>query len=124
MMEDLRANRIDYVEFPSEPEALARTKEFFGHVFGWSYEDRGADYADTPDSGVASGLNADASHRTKRPLAVVFVTDLEATQARILAAGGRITREIFSFPGGRRFHFKDPAGNELAAWSVRGDADP
>ncbi|MGJ0391283.1 MAG: VOC family protein [Methylocystis sp.] len=120
MAQDPRVNRIDYIEFPAGPEALAQTKDFFGNVFGWSYQDWRADYADTQDSGVASGLNADAAHKTKRPLAVIFVMDLEGTRAKILAAGGTITREIFSFPGGRRFHFKDPAGNELGAWSDRG----
>lgn len=121
MTNDPRANRIDFVEFPSEPEALARTKDFFRDVFGWSYQDWGPTYAETKNSGVASGLSADAAHRTKRPLAVIFAADLEATRDKIQQAGGRITKDVFSFPGGRRFHFKDPAGNELAVWSD-GDA--
>ncbi|MGN6521122.1 MAG: VOC family protein [Dokdonella sp.] len=71
----------------------------------------------TPSSGVGSGINADATHRPPHPLAVIHARDLEGTRSRVIAAGGEITREIFAFPGGRRFHFRDPAGNELAVWS-------
>ena len=66
---------------------------------------------------MGSGLNANSEHRTQAPLPVIHVGGLEASKAGVLTAGGTITREIFAFPGGRRFHFLDPAGNELAAWS-------
>lgn len=113
-----RENQIDFIEFPAaDVRTLGQTMAFYRAVFGWSYKDWGDDYNDTADSGVGSGLNADPSHRPQQPLAVVYVTDLEAARDRVLSAKGAITREIFFFPGGRRFHFTDPAGNELAAWS-------
>ncbi len=117
-----RPNQITYVEFPAEPSTLTPVRDFFAAVFGWSYQAWGDDYADTSDSGVASGLNADAAHKTKRPLAVIDAPDLDATRSKIVEAGGRVTKEIFTFPGGRRFHFKDPAGNELAVWSDKAGA--
>ena len=111
-------NRIDYIELPAASVAeLAAAKAFYTQAFGWSYKDWGDDYADTNDSGVSSGINADADHKPSAPLPVIHVADIDAARAGVAAAGGMITRDIFSFPGGRRFHFKDPAGNELAAWS-------
>lgn len=86
-------------------------------MFGWSYQDWGVDDADTKSSGVSNGLNADADHRPRHALAVVNTRALESTLEKVRAQGGKVTREIVSFPGGRRFHFLDPAGNELAAWS-------
>ena len=84
---------------------------------GWSYKDWGDNYADTSDSGLGSGLNADPGHQPSQPLAVIYTSDLEEMRKKILSSKGLITRDIFSFPGGRRFHFKDPCGNELAVWS-------
>lgn len=111
-------HRIDYLELPvRDKEALHRSLRFFTEAFGWSYTAWGEDYADTTDSGLGSGLNADPEHRPRQPLPVIRSPDLEAAQAAVLHAGGRITREIFSFPGGRRFHFAEPSGNELAVWS-------
>lgn len=115
-----QSNQIDYIEFPGgSAESVARIKEFYSAVFGWSFKEWGADYIDTADSGVACGFNADPEHRPGKPLAVIHVHDLDAARAAILAAGGVLTREAFDFPGGRRFHFTDPAGNELAVWSER-----
>src|SRR5690242_17275747 len=107
-----RANdrRIDYIELPAKN--FAATKKFYAGVFGWAYQDWGDAYADTKDSGVGSGLNAEAPDGAA-PLVVLYAVELEATRARIVAAGGTIVRDIFDFPGGRRFHFRDPAGNEL-----------
>ena len=111
-------NHIDLIEFPaSSTDELQVTKQFFSQAFGWKFQAWGDDYADTKDSGVTSGLIADADSRGTMPLAVIYVADLEAAQQKIITAGGTITKEVYSFPGGRRFHFKDPAGNELAAWS-------
>ena len=113
-----RDNQIDFVEFPAPSVArLQQAQSFYGRVFGWTYQSWGDDYVDTKASGVGSGLNADASHQPKHPLVVVYTSDLAAARERVLAAKGKITRDIFSFPGGRRFHFEDPAGNELAIWS-------
>jgi predicted enzyme related to lactoylglutathione lyase len=118
MSEPRKHGHVDYIELPAKSIAeLKRTKAFYAELFGWSYRDWGDDYADTRDSGLGSGVNADASHRPHQPLVVVYVDDLEAARQRAITAGARISRDIFSFPGGRRFHFVDPAGNELAAWS-------
>jgi predicted enzyme related to lactoylglutathione lyase len=112
------ANHIDFVEFPARDLAsLKLAKAFFAEAFGWSYEHWGDDYVDIKGSGLASGINADPDHRPGTPLVVVYVRDLESTRQKVTAAGGKLTRDIFSFPSGRRFHFQDPSGNEMAAWS-------
>lgn len=108
-------NHIDYIEFGAAD--LEAVKTFYNRCFGWHFTDYGPDYASFDQSGVAGGF-----HRTDQPasqgvLVVLYHDDLEAVQAAIEAAGGRITAPIFSFPGGRRFHFEDPAGNQLAVWS-------
>jgi predicted enzyme related to lactoylglutathione lyase len=117
MSNEKRNHRFDYIELPAgDVEQLAHAKRFYSAVFGWTYKDWGADYADTQESGVASGINADPKHRPPQSLPVLYAVDLGATRAAVEAAGGKIVAE-YSFPGGRRFHFKDPAGNELAVWS-------
>lgn len=112
-------NQIDLVEFPaSSAVELKAAQDFYGKAFGWSFRDWGGEYIDTEDSGVPSGINAaDQSARPVKPLAVIYAKDLEAAKAKVSQSGGVITKDIFSFPGGRRFHFTDPAGNELAVWS-------
>jgi Predicted enzyme related to lactoylglutathione lyase len=80
-------------------------------------KDWGEDYADTTSSGLGCGFNVDPSHRSSQPLAVIYVADLEAANNKVKKSGGQITKATFAFPGGRRFHFQDPAGNELAVWS-------
>ena len=113
-----QSNHIDYIEFPAKDvDHLRASKHFFAAVFGWSYKDWGDDYSDTAGSGVGNGINADPEHRPAQPLAVIYATDLEAVRKKVLTADGKITRDIFSFPGGRRFHFREPSGNELAVWS-------
>ena len=110
--------QIDFVEFPARSSAaLQQTVDFYRQAFGWQYKQWGEDYADTRDSGVGSGLNADAAHRGPAPLVVLRTVDLEQARQNVLAAGGVLVRDIFAFPGGRRFHFTDPTGNELAVWS-------
>lgn len=109
-------NEIDYIELPANSaEDLAKAKGFYSSVFGWEYQNWGDDYADTKSSGVGSGINADGP--SKAPFVVIHVADITAAYDSVTAAGGVITKEVFSFPGGQRFHFEDPAGNELAAWS-------
>jgi predicted enzyme related to lactoylglutathione lyase len=116
--ENTRNSRVDYIEFPAKSaDELVATKQFYGAVFGWLYKDWGDDYSDTQSSGVGTGINADVSHKPQHPLVVIYTDSLEESRAKVLAAQGTITRDIFSFPGGRRFHFVDPAGNELAVWS-------
>jgi predicted enzyme related to lactoylglutathione lyase len=113
-----RTNYFDFIEFPVRSiEDLKQSKAFYLNVFGWSYKDWGDDYSDTKSSGLGSGLNADPSHRPRYPLAVIYTAELETVRTKVLAAKGKITKDIFSFPGGRRFHFLDPSGNELAVWS-------
>ena len=118
MDNNARVNCFDFIEFPAESiDELNQSKDFYRSVFGWSYKDWGDDYADTQSSGLGSGINADPGHRSRHPLAVIYAADLESVRGKVVQSNGVITREIFSFPGGRRFHFTDPAGNELAVWS-------
>jgi predicted enzyme related to lactoylglutathione lyase len=104
--------KIAYLELPVQQ--LAASKTFYANLFGWSFQDYGPTYAAFSSSGIDGGLNADPAERTKAILPVIQSGDLEATEQSILQAGGKITLPTFSFPGGRRFHFTDPAGNELA----------
>lgn len=105
---------VDYVEFAAED--FGPVKAFYGEVFGWTFTDYGPDYVAFEDGRLAGGF-AKGAPAPGTTLVVLFAKDLEANCAAVQAAGGRITREIFSFPGGRRFHFRDPAGNELAVWT-------
>lgn len=116
---DNKNNHIDLIEFPAHsPEEVKKTSAFLTEVFGWTFKDWGGMYADTHDSGVAAGINGtDPSMRQSMPLAVIYATDLEATRERVIKAGGVIMHDITAFPGGRRFQFKEPSGNELAVWS-------
>jgi predicted enzyme related to lactoylglutathione lyase len=111
--------RIDYVELPSTT-AHELTRAFYAKAFGWTFTDYGADYAATEGGPVDVGLNGHHEDALSAPLPVVRVTDLEATFERLCDAGGIIAKPIYSFPGGRRFHFIDPGGNELAVWSSVG----
>ncbi len=118
MSNDIRNNRIDYIEFPTVSTAtLAQAKQFYGKAFGWEYKEWGPAYADTHSSGVTSGIAVDEVERQHRPLAVIYSDNLEAAHASVVAAGATITKDVFAFPGGRRFHFQDPTGNELAVWT-------
>jgi predicted enzyme related to lactoylglutathione lyase len=105
--------KIDYVEFPAGD--LPATKSFYRDAFGWTFTDYGPEYAAMAE-GLDGGFHADLAEAAKKPLVILFAHDLEAMEAKVKAAGGTITRPIFSFPGGRRFHFTDPSGNELAVW--------
>jgi predicted enzyme related to lactoylglutathione lyase len=108
--------RLNYVELPASD--IGASKAFYEAAFGWSMTQFGPTYAATITGDTDVGLQADASEATKAPLPVIEVQDLEAALSAVEAAGGRIVRPIFAFPGGRRFHFLDPSGNEVAA--VRG----
>jgi predicted enzyme related to lactoylglutathione lyase len=116
------ANQFDFIEFPDKDiDQLKNARRFYSSAFGWNYKDWGDDYSDTTSSGLGSGINADSEHRPNHPLAIIYTTDLESVREKVVAAGGIITKDTFSFPGGRRFHFKDPADNELAVWSDQGN---
>jgi predicted enzyme related to lactoylglutathione lyase len=106
--------KLDYLEMPGGD--LPAVKAFYGQAFGWTFIDFGPDYAAFTE-GLDGGFNADAGDASPAPLPVLYAHDLEAMLAQVEAAGGVIVRPIFSYPGGRRFHFRDPAGNEVAIWS-------
>jgi uncharacterized protein len=105
--------RICFVELPVQDTATV--KAFYASAFGLGMTDFGPSYACTMSGDVDLGIQADRAEATRAPLPVIQVDSLEAAEIAVRGAGGRITRPIFSFPGGRRFHFTDPAGNELAA---------
>jgi predicted enzyme related to lactoylglutathione lyase len=115
MSESRPENRIDYIELPVSQ--IASTKEFYGSVFGWTFEDYGPDYASFSDGRMAGGFTMERPAPARGLLLVIYSRDLAAAQQKISAAGGSIVKDTFSFPGGRRFHFTDPNGNELAVWS-------
>lgn len=111
-------NKINYVEFPARD--IAATKKFFTAAFGWTFEDFGPEYAAFSNQGVDGGfykseLVSDAESGSA--LIVLYSDALESLQSKITDVGGTIIKPIFPFPGGRRFHFTDPSGNELAVWS-------
>jgi uncharacterized protein len=104
--------RLNYVELPTTD--LRQTKAFYETVFGWKLSDFGPTYAATTTGDTDIGLQADKAEASAAPLPVIEVTDIEGAFRRVLAGGGRITHPIFVFPGGKRFHFRDPSGNEIA----------
>lgn len=108
--------RPNFIELPSRD--LQSAKRFYTVVFGWQLTDFGPTYSCTLTGDVDIGLQGDAQEATRAPLTVIQVDDLEAALAAVQKAGGRISKSTFSFPGGRRFHFLDPNGNELAAMQV------
>lgn len=110
--------KINYIELPSRN--IDATKQFFAEAFGWSFIDYGPDYVAIQDAGLDGGFYKSdkvAHSDTGSALVVLYSSDLESTLSRVEASGGKIVRDIFSFPGGRRFHFCDPNGNEYAVWS-------
>jgi len=109
--------KINYVEFPAKN--LPATKSFFEVVFGWRFVDYGPEYTTFSNQGLDGGFyQSDLVARSERGSAlIVFYSDnLEATQTKVEDAGGEIVKAIFSFPGGQRFHFVEPSGNEFAVW--------
>lgn len=110
--------KINYVEYPARD--LEQTKRFFREAFGWDFEDYGPDYAAFSGRGLDGGFfRSELAARTDQGSAlIVFYSEhLEETLARVTAAGSQVVRPIFPFPGGRRFHFTEPSGNEFAVWS-------
>jgi predicted enzyme related to lactoylglutathione lyase len=110
--------KINYIEFPSKD--LEVTRQFFTDTFGWEFEDFGPEYSAIHNAGLDGGFfksDQVVSTENGSALVVLYSNDLEQTQVKIESAGGGIIKPIFSFPGGRRFHFTDPNGNEYAVWS-------
>ncbi len=106
--------RLNYVELPVAD--VAGSKAFFEQMFGWSLTDFAPTYAATISGDVDLGLQGDSREATVAPLPVIEVADLDAAFAAAEASGGSIVRSTFSFPGGRRFHVREPSGNEIAVW--------
>lgn len=107
--------RIDYIEFASSD--VPQTKTFYTEVFGWSFKDYGPNYTSFADGRLTGGFRKAEIVDKGGPLVVIYARELEGVRDSVVAHGGRITKAIFEFPGGRRFHFEDPSGNELAVWS-------
>ncbi len=109
---------ISYIEFASQN--LEQTKQFFTQAFGWSFQDFGDEYIAFSNQGLNGGFfksNLSSSTRNGASLVVLYSNGLSMTQDKIKKAGGIIIKPVFSFPGGFRFHFQEPGGNELAVWS-------
>lgn len=106
--------KIDYVEFTSPK--LEDTQSFFAAAFGWEFIDYGPDYKDIQKAGTGGGITRG---ELAAPLIVLKADDLDGAFARIQKAGAKITKEIFDFPGGRRFQFLEPGGTEMAVWSEK-----
>lgn len=111
-------NTIDYIEIPAVN--LPATKSFFSTVFGWEFFDYGEEYSSFSKAGIQGGFfQSELSANTENGsvLVVLYSDDLEKTEEKVKKAGGIIARSVFQFPGGRRFHFIEPSGNEIAVWS-------
>lgn len=107
--------KLDYLELAAPGGSLDSVKAFYAAAFGWSFTDYGPSYAGFAE-GLDGGFQADRDDAPAAPLPILYSDAIEETLAEVQSAGGRIVRSIFAFPGGRRFHFTDPAGNELAVW--------
>ncbi len=106
-------DQIDYVEFPSTNRAV--TSAFFQAAFGWGITSYGPDYDGINNAGIDGGIDQ-AAQKVAATMAVIRTVDLDDAERRVKAAGGTITRPQFDFPGGRRFHFREPGGNEMAVY--------
>ena len=108
--------RLDYVELPGTD--MEATRGFYEQAFGWTMTQFAPTYAATTTGDTDVGIQADAAERPAAPLPVIQVKDLDSYVTAVEAAGGNIVKPIRAFPGGRRFHFTDPSGNELAVWET------
>lgn len=107
-------NQINYIEFKTND--LETTKSFYSSVFGWTFTDYGPTYVAFSNSGLEGGFEKSEDEIVNGVLVVLYHENLKEVKEKIIEAGGEITQDIFSFPGGKRFQFKDPTGNELAVW--------
>lgn len=107
--------QIDYIELPMSD--LKSTRAFYETVFGWKFEDYGPGYTSFFDGRIGGGFTTEGQPPCSGALLVIYASDLAQMQDAIRSAGGRVVKDTFSFPSGRRFHFTDPNGNELAIWS-------
>ena len=111
-------HHFHYIELPSTDNMAM--KAFYGAVFGWTFQDWGPTYVAIHGAGVEGGFDMDSDRAPsgQGALVIIYSDDLEASEQAVKEAGGNVTVPIFSFPGGRRFHFKDPSGNELGIWTI------
>ena len=108
-------NHINYIElYAADLESI---KEFYSKAFDWKFTDYGPDYTAFENSGIAGGFFRSDQPIAKGVLVILYHSDLESSMKVVIKAGGKIVKDIFSFPGGRRFHFLDPVGHEMAIWS-------
>ena len=112
--------RIDYVELPSAT-AHELTRAFYSRAFGWDFADYGPTYSATTNGTTDVGLQGDPADALSAPLPVIRTDDLDGAFESVGKSGGVIAKAIFPFPGGRRFHFIDPSGNEVAVWQSEGE---
>ena len=110
-----KENHIDYIELKATN--LESTKKFFTEIFEWEFVDYGPEYSSFSNSGISGGFVQTEKPIINGVLIVLYVNNLEVAKDKILKFGGVISKDIFSFPGGRRFHFIEPSGNEFAVWS-------
>ena len=108
-------NQINYIELKAKD--LKKIKTFYTTAFGWTFTDYGPTYTSFSESGIEGGFEKSNEEILNGALIVLFHKSLDLIKSTIIKAGGKISKEIFSFPGGHRFHFIDPSGNELAVWS-------
>jgi len=111
----MQNNHINYVEFPAGD--LELTKDFYQRAFSWKFIDYGPEYIAISEAGLDGGFFKSAEPINNGALVILYHSDLNEVIEKIRTAGGQISKDIFSFPGGKRFHFLDPSGNELAVWS-------
>lgn len=111
-----RDRQIDNIEF--NVSDIARSKAFYAAVFGWKFTDYGPAYTEFSDGRLTGGFTTGEPVRPGGPLVILYADDLQVTQRRVQAAGVTVSRAVFAFPGGRRFHFTDPDGFELAVWTA------
>ena len=107
--------QIDYVELPGG--RLDETRRFYGAAFGWRFVDCALPYVAVEGAGVDAGVLSEPGVSVEKRLGIRYAEDLDVMQSEVEAAGGKVLKPIYSFPGGRRFHFEDPAGNELAVYT-------
>lgn len=112
---DIKDNHISYVEFKAKD--IEKIKEFYTACFGWNFTDYGPTYTAFSECGLMGGFEITETEIVNGALVVLYHSNLELIKNKILEAGGGLTKDIYSFPGGRRFHFVDTSGNELAVWS-------
>ncbi len=111
-------HRFNYIELPATD--LTAMKTFYGNTFGWTFKDWGESYVEIIGAGIEGGFDAASGARkpsNQGALVILYSDDLVATEKAVTENGGRISTELFEFPGGRRFHFTDPSGNELGVWT-------